>query len=222
MSAILQFKNVSKVFPGLFPVHALTEVSFSLPQSCFAAVVGVSGSGKSTLLNIASGIDSASDGEVWVGDQNITRLGQKSLSLFRRDHLGFVFQSFNLFPTLTVIENVEYTMLIGGKNRKLSRERALESLESVGLIEKAQFFPQKLSGGQQQRVAVARAIASDPKIILADEPTANLDYGTAQLLIDLFQTLNQKRGMNFLFSTHDRELIKSVDLVVNLKSGRLV
>lgn len=222
MSSLLEFKNVSKIFPGPFPVTALADVSFELPHACFAAVVGVSGSGKTTLLNLASGLDVPSQGEVRIGEKNISGLNEHDLSLFRRENLGFIFQSYNLFPTLTVVENVEYTMLISGKDRRDARRRAIESLESVGLADKQSFFPQKLSGGQQQRVAVARAMASDPKIILADEPTANLDHDTAEKLIELFANLNRDKGVSFLFSTHDKELIRSVRLVINLSSGRIV
>jgi putative ABC transport system ATP-binding protein len=219
---VVEFKNVSKIFDGAVPVKALSNIDLTLPVGCFAALVGVSGSGKTTLLNLASGLDKPSTGEVWIAQQNITQVPEKSLSLFRREKLGFIFQSYNLFPTLTVIENVEYTMLIAGAPKKLARQRALESLDAVGLSDKKFTFPKNLSGGQQQRVAVARSLASNPQIILADEPTANLDHETAQLLIDLFRKLNQSQKVSFLFSTHDRELINSVQTVINIKGGRIM
>lgn len=219
--ALLQFKNVTKTFAGAFPVTALNNVSFALPQACFAAVVGVSGSGKTTLLNLASGLDVPTTGEVWVGERDISKLGERELSLFRRDNLGFVFQAYNLFSTLTAVENVEYTMLIAGGDKAKARKAAIEALDAVGLADKQNSYPQKLSGGQQQRVAVARSIASNPKIILADEPTANLDGETAQRLIELFDSLNKTKGTSFLFSTHDKELIKSVRTVINIKSGQV-
>lgn len=218
----IEFIDVSKIFSGVVPVQALDSINFSLPIGCFAAVVGVSGSGKTTLLNLASGLDKPTRGRVIIAEQDITQFSERQLSLFRRSSLGFVFQAYNLFQTLTVVENVEYTMVISGMNKKEARRLAIESLCLVDLEDKAKFFPQKLSGGQQQRVAVARAIASNPKMIFADEPTANLDFETAQRLIDLFQILNRSKGISFLFSTHDRELIKSVNLVLNLKSGVLI
>jgi putative ABC transport system ATP-binding protein len=221
MKLVLEFENVSKIFPGDVPVNALTEISLKLTEGCFAALVGASGSGKSTFLNIASGLDNPTSGVVQIAGTDISKFNERRLSIFRREHLGFVFQAYNLFPTLTAIENVEYTMLLRGEKSAVARQRATESLRSVGLEEKAKVYPQKLSGGQQQRVAVARALASRPDIIFADEPTANLDSDTAAKLIELFRDLNKQYGTSFLFSTHDRELIQSVKTVINIRSGQI-
>jgi putative ABC transport system ATP-binding protein len=218
---VLQFKEVVKVYPGENPVYAVNQVSFSLPEGSFAALIGPSGSGKTSLLNMASGLDHPTQGEVWVNGQNITQLSSTELCRFRREHLGFVFQSYNLFPVLTAAENVEYTCILRGESRKIAREKGLVALKQVGLEDKAQRLPSQLSGGQQQRVAVARALASDPAIILADEPTANLDSRTALDLIDLFERLNSDLKKTFLFSTHDHRLVERIKTRLEMKDGKL-
>jgi putative ABC transport system ATP-binding protein len=217
----LSLKNISKVFLLDPPVAAVTQVSLELPRGGFAALVGPSGSGKTTLLNLAAGLDTPSSGEVWISGQNLAVLNKTQLSEFRRRHLGFVFQAYNLFSTLTAIENVEFTATLRGDPPKQRRERALDCLARVGLSEKANFFPDQLSGGQQQRVAVARSLATDPDLIFADEPTANLDSKSAFGLIDLFQDLNTKLGVTFLFSTHDSRLVDRVSTAYHMSDGKL-
>lgn len=222
-SPILQFKSVTKTFDmesGTFT--ALSELSFSLPKGAFAAVTGPSGSGKSTLLNIASGLDRPTQGEVFIAGKSIVHLSQSELCRFRRQNLGFVFQSYNLFPVLTALENVEFTARIRGDSPKLSRERAVRALKLVGLEDKLNSVVTKLSGGQQQRVAVARALTTNPNIVFADEPTANLDSKTASQLIELFEHLNDQLKVTFLFSTHDLKLVDRVKMRFPMQDGRLV
>lgn len=218
---MLRIENITKSFAGTPPVVALKGVSLSLDSGGFAALVGPSGSGKTTLLNLASGLDRPSTGSIWIGDQEISSLSEKELTEFRSRRLGFVFQAFNLFPILSAVENVEYTCRIRGDSPKESRAIALEALRAVGLGDKVRSRPNELSGGQQQRVAVARALATRPEIIFADEPTANLDSRTAHELIDLFESLNREKGVTFLFSTHDTKIIDRVRTVVRIADGQL-
>lgn len=220
--ALLIFDKVSRVYPGSPPVVALHNVSFELRQGAFAVLIGPSGSGKTTLLNLASGLDHASEGKICIDNHDITKLSAEQLTKFRRDKLGFVFQAYNLFPAFTAVENVEYTNLIRGEDRKLSRKRALQALHDVGLDDKVNSLPGQLSGGQQQRVAVARALATHAKIIFADEPTANLDSKTAFQLIDLFEQLNHKNHVSFLFSTHDARLVQRAHQKIEIADGQLV
>jgi putative ABC transport system ATP-binding protein len=222
LKSSLSLKKISKVFPLDPPVVAVKQVSLEIPRGGFCALVGPSGSGKTTLLNLAAGLDSPSSGEVWIAGQNLAGLNKTQLSEFRRKHLGFVFQSYNLFSTLTAIENVEFTATLRGDPAKQRREKALDCLARVGLIEKANFFPDQLSGGQQQRVAVARSLATEPDLIFADEPTANLDSQSAFGLIDLFQDLNSKSGVTFLFSTHDNRLVDRVSKAYMMSDGALL
>jgi putative ABC transport system ATP-binding protein len=220
--SILSFENVSRIYPGTPPVQALKNVTFKLQRRAFAVLVGPSGSGKTTLLNLASGLDQVSEGRIVLDGDEISKLSHAELCQFRRERLGFVFQAYNLFPALTAVENVEYTSLIRGETRKLAREKAIEALESVGLSDKVHSFPGKLSGGQQQRVAVARALASESKIILADEPTANLDSKSAFHLIDLFEQLNHSHHVSFLFSTHDSRLVDRAHQRIEISDGELI
>jgi len=220
--AILIFENVSRVYPGTPPVDALKNVSFQLQRGAFAVLMGPSGSGKTTLLNLASGLDHVTTGRIRVDNFDISNLSAGELCRFRREKLGFVFQAYNLFPALTAVENVEYTNLIRGEDRKTSRERAQKALIDVGLQDKMHSFPGQLSGGQQQRVAVARALATHAKIIFADEPTANLDSKTAFQLIDLFEHLNRSHHVSFLFSTHDARLVERAHQKIEIRDGELV
>jgi putative ABC transport system ATP-binding protein len=218
----LEFRGVVKIYEATPPLRVLDGVSFNLARGAFAALIGPSGSGKSTLLNLASGLDRASEGKIYIGGHDVTHMSQKQLSDFRAHHVGFVFQSYNLFPVLTALENVEYTSIIRGDNPQQARTRAQECLKLVGLSDKFQSFPTKLSGGQQQRVAVARALATEPDIIFADEPTANLDSKTAAQLIDLFVQLNERLKVTFLFSTHDMNLVEKVKHRFAMKDGQLL
>ena len=220
MSTVLEFRDIEKTYPGEPPVQAVDKVSLKLERGAFAALIGPSGSGKTSLLNLASGLDRPTRGDILISGQSIVKLSQKELCLFRRKHLGFVFQSYNLFPVLSAVENVEYTSVMRGDNRKEARKRATESLETVGLGDKLGRLPSQLSGGQQQRVAVARALATQPDIVFADEPTANLDSKTAYQLIELFERLNKELKVTFLFSTHDSKLVDRVSRKLEMKDGQ--
>lgn len=200
-------------------VPAVQGVSLTIEPGEFSALVGPSGSGKTTFLNIISGLDTPSGGKVWLKGKLLSEMKGKELSDFRRDHIGFIFQAYNLIPVLTVEENVEYIMLLQGVSKAERHERVMEILKEVGLEEYASRLPSKLSGGQQQRVAIARAMVSKPDLILADEPTANLDSKTGAELLDMMKELNQKTGMTFLFSTHDKMIMERARRVVTLKDG---
>lgn len=219
---ILSLENVKHIYPGPVPVVAINNVSFELTRGSFGALVGPSGSGKTTLLNLASGLDRPTSGSIQIGKYSISSLSQTALCKFRRENVGFVFQAYNLIPVLTVIENIEYTSIIRGDSIKESRERARNALRQVGIEDKMNSYPNQLSGGQQQRVAVARSLASNPKIIFADEPTANLDSKTAFDLIDLFEKLNESLGLTFLFSTHDSRLVDRVNVKFSMIDGEIV
>ncbi len=220
--ALIIGEEITKVYPGTPPVEALKNVSFSLEKGSFAVLMGPSGSGKTTLLNLISSLDRPSSGQIWLDGQNITGLSERQLTKLRRDQIGFIFQAFNLFPMLTAIENVEYTLIIRGLSRSEARMNAQKALDLVGLSEYSNRFSRQLSGGQQQRVAVARALASQAKIVFADEPTANLDSENAFMLIDLFEKLNLEEGLSFLFSTHDTRLLVRAHQKLIMEDGRLL
>ena len=203
------------------PVEALRGVDLEVRKGEFTAVVGPSGSGKTTLFNVLSGLDTPTTGEVWLAGKRISAMSGGELSDFRRDHIGFVFQAYNLIPVLTVSENIEYIMLLQGVPARERRRRIEKVLEEIGLGGKADRLPTKLSGGQQQRVAVARAIVAEPSLILADEPTANLDSKTGTGLLDMMRELNKTKGMTFLFSTHDEMIMERARRLVTLKDGRV-
>jgi putative ABC transport system ATP-binding protein len=219
---VLEFQGVEKIFPGTPPVHAVNKVNLRIKRGDFSALIGPSGSGKSTMLNLAAGLDVPTKGDVLIGGRSVKGLGQNELSRLRRERLGFVFQSYNLFPVLTAVENAEYTCIIRGETPERAREKALHALEAVGLGDKTNRYPTELSGGQQQRVAVARALATEPDFILADEPTANLDSKTATQLIELFEKLHADMGVTFLFSTHDHNLVNRVRRRLEMKDGELI
>ncbi|MFO7865731.1 MAG: ABC transporter ATP-binding protein [Candidatus Aminicenantes bacterium] len=202
-------------------VRAVRGIDLEVEGGEFSAVVGPSGSGKTTLFNVISGLDSPTSGKVMLGGQLISEMAGKNLSDFRRDHIGFIFQAYNLIPVLTVEENVEYIMLLQGVSKEERRHRVAEMLEDVGLQGMEDRFPPKLSGGQQQRVAIARAMVSRPSLVLADEPTANLDSQTGSDLLDMMAELNKKTGMTFLFSTHDRMVMRKARRIITLKDGRV-
>ncbi len=224
MSAAIQLLQVSKVYSerSAQAVTALDRVELSVGRGEFVALKGSSGSGKTTLLNIASGLDHPTDGRVVLDGEEITGKSVKELTEFRSRRIGFVFQSYNLFKDLTVIENVEFTSVLRGDRAADARARAERALADVGLGAKFHHFPKLLSGGQQQRVAVARAIAMNPAMIFADEPTANLDSKTAIGLIELFEEMNRKTGITFLFSTHDPQLLGRVRRIVEIRDGKIL
>ena len=222
-SVVIDAEGVSKIYRvGEVRVSALTSVDLKVSQGEFTAIAGPSGSGKSTLLNILSGLDSPTTGRVSLAGTPISEMGGRALSDFRRDHIGFIFQAYNLIPVLTVLENIEYVMLLQGVPRRARRERVREMLATVGLEGMEDRRPPQLSGGQQQRVAVARAMVSQPDLILADEPTANLDSATGAALLDLMRELNERRRMTFLFSSHDQMIMDRAKRLVLLKDGCIV
>lgn len=221
---LVSLKNVQKRYKlGETTVHALRGVNLEIARGDFTAVVGASGSGKSTLLNMIGCIDDADSGEILLEGKNVAELTDVAKSNLRNQKIGFIFQSFNLIPVLNVYENVELPLLIntsvGAAER---RDRVLQSIEDVGLTDYLKHASDKLSGGQRQRVAIARALVTHPSLVLADEPTANLDSTTTHKIIDLMMELNKKRGATFLFSTHDEKLISRVTHVVRIHDGVIV
>lgn len=220
--AIIRTENLFKIYnEDTIPVFALKDLSISFELGEFSAVVGPSGSGKTTLLNMIGGLDIPTRGKVWIDGTDIGTLRKNELIDFRMMNIGFVFQSFNLIPVLTAIENVSFIMELQGMPQNEIKQRAIQVLEEVGLADKLHSRPSELSGGQQQRVAVARALASRPKYVLADEPTANLDGKSAMNLLDIMARLNQEEGMTFIFSTHDQRVIERARRVVTLVDGAL-
>jgi putative ABC transport system ATP-binding protein len=220
---VIRAEGVSRRFgQDAAEVVAVDQVSFSLMQGEFAALVGPSGSGKSTLLNLVGGLDDADHGTIELAGRDLASLSASEKSDFRRDHIGFIFQSYNLIPVLSAAENIEYIMLLQGVKGAERRRRVNEMLEIVGLSGLGHRRPAEMSGGQQQRVAVARAMASNPEIILADEPTANLDSKTGIALLETMRQLNESQGVTFLFSTHDQKIIDRAKRLIWLEDGRIV
>ncbi len=201
------------------PVEAVRGIDLTIAKGEFTAIVGPSGSGKTTFLNVISGLDSVTSGEVWLAGRKLSDMSGRELSDFRRDHIGFIFQAYNLIPVLTVEENVEYIMLLQEVPKDERHRRINEILKELGIDKYTNRLPTKLSGGQQQRVAVARAMVSRPSLILADEPTANLDSKTGAELLDMMRDLNEKSGMTFLFSTHDQKIMERARRLVTLEDG---
>ncbi len=223
MTNIVKLEHVCREYgQGDAVVHAVQDVSLEIEPGSFVALAGPSGSGKSTLLNVISGLDRPSSGRVYIGDEETTSRSGSWLSRLRMERIGFVFQAFNLFPVLTAFENAEYVLMLQGVPVTERRRRVLAMLDRVGLTGLADRYPRELSGGQQQRVAVARAIVPEPALILADEPTANLDSQTGAALLDLMAELNREKGTTFLFSSHDPKVLDRARRVVRLSDGRIV
>jgi len=221
MSEVVSVKDVSKTYRlGSQTVTALAEVSLAVGAGEFMAVAGPSGSGKTTLLNLIGCLDVPTSGEIAIDGEPITRLSAGRRADLRARKLGFIFQTFNLIPVLTAWENVEYPLLIH-RRRGDTASRVHQALEQVGLGERARHRPSELSGGQQQRVAIARALVGEPSLVLADEPTANLDSATGREIVDLMRRLNRERGTTFVFSTHDPRIMSAADRVVEISDGRL-
>ena len=219
---IIKANGIKKTYnPDKVPVYALRGVDLIIEKGEFTAIVGPSGSGKTTLLNVIGGLDRPDEGTIIVNDVDISQLTDNQLINFRKDNIGFVFQSFNLIPVFTARENVEFIMVLQKIPVKERRERAEHLLKEVNLDDKMDKRPSELSGGQQQRVAVARALASNPAFVLADEPTASLDSVSTADLLDLMLELNQKEQMTFVFSTHDQRVIDRARRIVTLVDGKI-
>ena len=219
---IIRLDRVTKVYEEAGQSHTvLDHVSADFAPGEFVVLLGKSGSGKSTLLNLVSGIDAPTSGDIWVGGQAITRMGDRERTIFRRTHIGFVFQFFNLIPTLTVQENVLLPVDLAGGG-KAGRQRGLELLERVGLGNRLSAYPDRLSGGEQQRVAIARALAHDPPLVLADEPTGNLDEDTGRQVLSLLDDLVREAGKSLLMVTHSPEVVGLADRVYRVRHGHLI
>ena len=219
---VIVTEGVTKVYAADgIPVNALGGIDLTIRSGEFTALMGPSGSGKTTFLNIISGLDNPTEGKVWLAGKVLSDMSGNELSDFRRDNIGFIFQAYNLIPVLTVEENIEYIMLLQGVSKAERHERVTSMLESVGLKGLANRNPTQLSGGQQQRVAIARAMVSNPAIILADEPTANLDSKTGADLLAIMNRLNVETGMTFIFSTHDPMVKESARRLITIRDGQI-
>tara|TARA_R100001143_G_C3360805_1_gene135414 strand:+ start:5128 stop:5862 length:735 start_codon:yes stop_codon:yes gene_type:complete len=219
---IISTKNLSKIYnPDTIPVHALRNVNLDFEVGEFTTVKGPSGSGKTTLLNMIGGLDKPTEGSVEIDGIQITGMKESKLIDFRLQNIGFVFQSYNLIPVFTAYENVSFIMLLQKRPKKEMEMRAKELLEAVGLKDKYHSRPKELSGGEQQRVAVARALASQPKFILADEPTANLDTKSAMNLLDMMEKMNREENVTFIFSSHDQRVIDRAKRVITMVDGAI-
>ena len=217
---VAKLTNVTRVYKiGQVETRALNGVSMDIQSGEFTSLVGPSGSGKTTLLQLIGCLDQPTSGKVFIAGQETTGLNRNQRADLRKGTIGFVFQFFALIPTLTAFENVEMPLLLNGKNAAQRKQRAMELLEGVGMADRANNRRDQLSGGQQQRVAVARALATDPKLILADEPTANLDTENGEQVMQIMKKLNQETGTTFVFATHDPRVIKYATRVVTLKDG---
>lgn len=220
---VLDIKNVSKIYnESEIQVNAVNGVTLEFQEAEFAAIVGPSGSGKTTLLNLIGGLDIPSSGEIIINGTNLANLKSSELIDFRMRNIGFVFQAYNLIPVLTAKENVEFIMALQKWSRKDRDERTFELLKAVGLAERINSRPSRLSGGQQQRVAVARALASRPRFVLADEPTANLDSKSSTTLLEIMEKLNHDEKITFIFSTHDARVVRLAHRVITLEDGRVI
>ena len=221
--SILQTEKLTKIYDkDKIPVHALTDVDLAVEKGDFIAIAGPSGSGKTTLLNLIGALDAPTSGKVILNNKDLSRLPESKLSQIRLFYLGFVFQSYNLIPVLTAFENVEYILLLQGKSKQERVRKVTGMLEELGLGALINKIPSEMSGGQQQRVALARALVSEPKLILADEPTANLDSETARDLLELMKELNEKKSITFIFSTHDKLVMDYAKKLIRLKDGRII
>jgi putative ABC transport system ATP-binding protein len=219
---IIQTRNLTKVYDeSAVKITALNSVNLTVKRGEFMALAGPSGSGKTTLLNLIGGLDTPTKGTIVVAGKDIAALKKSELSDLRLFHIGFIFQAYNLIPVLSARENVEYVMLLQGVDEKERMRRAEEILTEVGLADYINSRPNEMSGGQQQRVAVARAIVSNPDVVLADEPTANLDSKTGEALLDQMRHMNEAHGITFVFSTHDKMVMDHANRLVILKDGMI-
>ncbi|HKJ43578.1 MAG TPA: ABC transporter ATP-binding protein [Sunxiuqinia sp.] len=220
---VIEVKDLKKIYNSTeVKVNALNGIDLTIEEGEFTAIVGPSGSGKTTFLNMLGGLDMPTNGEITIGGTDIRQLSSSELIDFRLNNIGFVFQAYNLIPVLTALENVEFIMQMQGVDKNEREQRAKELLTQVGLGDRVNSRPSKLSGGQQQRVAVARALASKPKFVLADEPTANLDSKSTANLLDIMEELNLKEKITFVFSTHDQRVVNKARRVVTLEDGKII
>jgi putative ABC transport system ATP-binding protein len=220
---VIEIKSLHKIYNSSdIKVHAVNGVNLDFEEGEFAAIVGPSGSGKTTLLNLLGGLDLPTSGQILIAGTDLSRLKPSALIDFRMRNIGFVFQSYNLIPVLTARENIEFIMSLQKWIRKDREERSFELLKMIGLDDRGDSRPARLSGGQQQRVAVARALASRPKFVLADEPTANLDSKSASTLLEIMEELNKEEKITFIFSTHDPRVMKTARRVITLEDGIVV
>ncbi len=220
---IIEIKNLHKIYNSdSVSVHAVNGINLSFEKGEFSAIVGPSGSGKTTLLNLIGGLDDATEGSVTIDNVEIEKLSARKLTDFRMKNIGFVFQAYNLIPVLTAKENVEFIMQLQGTDKPTREARTMELLNEVGLGEMVNRRPSKLSGGQQQRVAVARALASKPKFVLADEPTANLDSKSTENLLDIMEQLNKEEKITFIFSTHDQRVVNKARRIITIEDGKII
>lgn len=220
---VVKIENVTRVYKmGSVETQALRGVNLSLQSGEFTALVGPSGSGKTTLLQLIGCLDQPSSGSVWVNGQDVTRLNREQRADMRRQHIGFIFQFFALIPTLTAFENVEMPLLLTSQSPAARRARVQELLEAVGLADRAANRPDQMSGGQQQRVAIARALAVNPALVLADEPTANLDSANGEQVMEIMTRLNRETGVTFIFATHDSRVIQYARRTITLRDGQVV
>ncbi|TKG93681.1 ABC transporter ATP-binding protein [Puteibacter caeruleilacunae] len=220
---IIEIKELHKIYDeSEVKVHAVNNISLNFEKGEFAAIVGPSGSGKTTLLNMLGGLDKPTDGNILIDNTNLHKLRSSELIRFRMMNIGFVFQAYNLIPVLTAKENVEFIMHLQNKNKKEREERTMSLLKAVGLEGRENSRPSKLSGGQQQRVAVARALASKPKFVLADEPTANLDSKSTEQLLSIMEELNKQEHITFIFSTHDQRVVNKARRVITIEDGKVI
>ena len=218
---IIETTNLKKDYPlGATTVHAVRGIDLAIAKGDFMSIIGPSGSGKTTLLNMIGCIDTPTEGSVKIGDTEVTALNDRQVTDLRLHRIGFIFQTFNLIPVLTALENVEFPLLLMKRQSRAEiRKRAEQLLDEVGLAEHAQHRPAELSGGQRQRVAIARALVTGPDIVLADEPTANLDSVTGAAILDAMREMNQKQQTTFIFSTHDANVLKYAKDIVKIKDG---
>jgi len=222
-SASVRLDQISKFYEeGNSHLDILHCVTNEFTAGKFSVLLGKSGSGKSTLLNLISGIDTPSSGDVWIGDTPITRLSERERTIFRREHIGIVFQFFNLIPTLNALENVTLPLDLGGNTQYKARQRALALLELVGLQTRYSSMPDRLSGGEQQRIAIARALVHEPDLVLADEPTGNLDAESAKVVLSLLIELTRSAGKTLIIATHSPEIISFADEIYTIKNGQLI
>ncbi len=220
---VIKTENLFKTYnETIVPVHAINDVSLEFHRGEFTALVGPSGCGKTTLLNLLGGLDTPTSGKVIIDGVDLSKLKPREIIDFRLKNIGFVFQAYNLIPVLTARENIEFIMELQNASKKEREMRAMELLEKVGLKDRADNRPSELSGGQQQRVAVARALASKPKFVLADEPTANLDSASTENLLDIMLTLNETENTTFIFATHDARVMKKARRIVSLEDGKVI